>query len=712
MRSRTLIAALTTMGTLFMLVSSYHPVCSEERRDGEGCESSEGQSVLLRKAAEIPDLQRRLIAATLEVQELKQKLEEVAAKPKEPEAHPLHTCTREVTGHRTPEFLEGVYQSAHGFVCTHLNLKSSTLIPLWAGYVLVAAVCCVTDLDQMMLGMPPCTDEAVYKGNSRSKWAWAGFTISTVITSSPFGLWPAYEVGYASFMLTVACILWAGAHLSENQRLVNRLTFLFPLLWAHELALDGSKLIAHNQHATILAGYPMIVGFTVSHNSVSTAFSGLILLVYSLHLSDEVTDLETSNLCLSSLVTLVIMSAKEQSAQELVNTGTELASSQIENSRYDRLLKSLSHDFKGTLVAILAEVEVHNLHNSMIESLMHHVAHSMESLKYRSVMVQHADKVDQTTEPLMSALAPLAFTLQKLFPVLKVPVDISGAVQFVPCLFHTACYQIVRNGIVHGGGEVNLVVRREAGFAFLSFINNPGQNHQRMLSLGDKALDFALSGQAGIMSSSGLGLRDIMDIVSSQKNCEFSLQWEADRVVATLKVPVCSELEVPNVAGAEDNSDDQGVQDIRVCVIDDQLGPRLTATRLIPLVNPNTEYTPPKERRDNKGVWQDELVKVGGLNPSDIDECIEWANLEPRRTIVFLDRMLEFPCKAIDGLDLIPTITANGAMVIMRSGNDSDKDRELYLKRGAFGSVGKVLQGCREKLVIQSAREHIFQLCS
>ena len=48
-----------------------------------------------------------------------------------------------------------------------------------------------------------------------------------------------------------------------------------------------------------------------------------------------------------------------------------------------------------------------------------------------------------------------------------------------------------------------------------------------------------------------------------------------------------------------------------------------------------------------------------------------------------------------------------GAIVIMRSGNDSDEDRKLYRKRGAFGSIGKTVQGSSGLSVIQAAIQYV-----
>jgi len=91
-----------------------------------------------------------------------------------------------------------------------------------------------------------------------------------------------------------------------------------------------------------------------------------------------------------------------------------------------------------------------------------------------------------------------------------------------------------------------------------------------------------------------------------------------------------------------------------------------------------------------------------------VKECIQWSNQpgNASQTIVLLDRMLEFPGCVLDGLDLIPDFAANGAVVVIRSGNDSDEDKQLYIERGAFGSIDKVLHSGNTG-VLQQAKQRV-----
>jgi len=148
--------------------------------------------------------------------------------------------------------------------------------------------------------------------------------------------------------------------------------------------------------------------------------------------------------------------------------------------------------------------------------------------------------------------------------------------------------------------------------------------------------------------------------------------------------------------------------DIRVCVIDDQFGARMLSIKLLKLLNPSSQCKVPTKLKSVNAIWQDDLVKVGVDQPSEIQECIDWVNLEPMRTIVLLDRVLEFPDAVIDGLSLIPELSAKGALVLVFTGSDSDEDQQLYANRNAFGCVGKVMRGQKCSPILDKARHHIM----
>ena len=57
----------------------------------------------------------------------------------------------------------------------------------------------------------------------------------------------------------------------------------------------------------------------------------------------------------------------------------------------------------------------------------------------------------------------------------------------------------------------------------------------------------------------------------------------------------------------------------------------------------------------------------------------------------------------MDGLNLIKEFSANGAVVVVRSGIDSNEDRALCVERGAIGCISKVLRGDHKPDVIDKA---------
>ena len=75
---------------------------------------------------------------------------------------------------------------------------------------------------------------------------------------------------------------------------------------------------------------------------------------------------------------------------------------------------------------------------------------------------------------------------------------------------------------MHGGGQVSCRVVNEGGYAVISVSNPPGEGHQRLLDARSAALELAMSGATGKVSSSGLGLRDTLLLIEMQRECKFT----------------------------------------------------------------------------------------------------------------------------------------------------------------------------------------------
>lgn len=377
----------------------------------------------------------------------------------------------------------------------------------------------------------------------------------------------------------------------------------------------------------------------------------------------------------------------------------ELKKQQSATMAHEALLKMLSHDFKGTVLNLEAEVALLNssghFHTKLLAEL-HHIMHSITSIKHRSMIAPMAKGKDS------SSLLQLQATLKCLFPEVEFHVPDLDVV-IAPCLLHLVLYQIFRNARVHGGGGCVCSVTTEGGFVNITTTNLPGQNHATMVAAGSGALALALSGKVGVVSSSGLGLLDISQILKKDGG-EFSIDWTTKDVVAMVRLPIAAKpSSIKGSRAAHDCS-------IRVCVVDDQMGARMTAPKLIKLFHP--DYEAPKKLQSIKASWEDVLVKVGGATFDEVRGCVEWVNTtkaEAARTVVFLDRMLEYPGNVIDGLSLLPELTTNGAVVVMRSGNDNAADRRLYTEQGALGTIGKVSQGANDSLrIVDRAKQMIW----
>jgi len=377
----------------------------------------------------------------------------------------------------------------------------------------------------------------------------------------------------------------------------------------------------------------------------------------------------------------------------------ELKKQQSATMAHEALLKMLSHDFKGTVLNLEAEVVLLNcngqFHTTLLAEL-HHIMHSITSINHRCTIAPMAQESDS------SSLLHLQATLKCLFPEVEFHVlDLDVAI--APCLLHLVLHQIFRNARVHGGGGCVCSVTTEGGFVDITTNNFPGQNHATMVAAGSDAMALALSGNVGVVSSSGLGLVDISQILKKHGG-EFSIDWTTKDVVARVRLPIVAKPSCIQASGAAHDCS------IRVCVVDDQLGARMTAPKLIKLFHP--DYKTPKKLHSIKASWEDELVKVGGATFDEVRKCVEWVNTtqtEAARTVVFLDRMLEYPGNVVDGLSLLPELTTNGAVVVMRSGNDNDTDRRLYTEQGAFGTIGKVLHGANDSQgIVTRAKQKIW----
>ena len=360
-------------------------------------------------------------------------------------------------------------------------------------------------------------------------------------------------------------------------------------------------------------------------------------------------------------------------------------------SAYTSLLKMLSHDFKGTVLNLETQLSLLEGHEALTAEL-HHILHSIMSIKYRYAMEPWTHQEADSTR-----LTDLMKTMALLFPDVEFHV-VDVDVAMVPCLLHLVVHQLLRNCRVHGGGQITCSVTVEGDSVIISTRNLPGANHDKLMAAGTKALQLALSRAVGVVSSSGLGLQDILHIMRLC-NCKFSIDWKPEGVLAQVRIPM-----IRRPARTCVKVDDE-LTPIRVCVIDDQLGPRMASVKLIKLINP--QYKAPAKLARIKAIWEDEFVKVAGVDLPEVQECVQWINRDPMRTIVFLDRMLEFPACVVDGLTLIPKLSEFGGLVVLRSGNDSNEDRDTYIQQGAFGCIGKVLHGGHGTVIIDQAKRHI-----
>jgi len=361
-------------------------------------------------------------------------------------------------------------------------------------------------------------------------------------------------------------------------------------------------------------------------------------------------------------------------------------------STYTSLLKMLSHDFKGTVLNLETQLSLFEGHEALTAEL-HHILHSIMSIKYRYAMEPWTHQEADSTR-----LTDLMKTMALLFPDVEFHiVDVDVAI--VPCLLHLVVHQLLRNCRVHGGGKITCSVTVEGDSVIISTRNLPGANHDKLMAAGTKALQLALSRAMGVVSSSGLGLQDILHIMRLC-NCKFSIDWKPEGVLAQVRIPIIRRPVLTCV-----KIEDELMTPIRVCVIDDQLGPRMASVKLIKLINP--QYKAPAKLARIKAIWEDEFVKVAGVDLPEVQECVQWINRDPMRTIIFLDRMLEFPACVVDGLTLIPKLSEFGGLVVLRSGNDSNEDRDTYIQQGAFGCIGKVLHGGHGTVIIDQAKRHI-----
>lgn len=347
-----------------------------------------------------------------------------------------------------------------------------------------------------------------------------------------------------------------------------------------------------------------------------------------------------------------------------------------------RVLKMLSHDFKGSVQSLAIQLADLTSHQTLVAELQH-IIHSIQSISFRIQLFEA-----QPPQESPCSLQDTFRTLALLFPHAQVQTSNHFLLAGQPCLLHLVLHQMLRNATLHGGGNVRLsATTHNPELCAIKCYNAPGKYHAMLFNAGPNALALAMQGDCGTVGSSGLGLSDILALCAAIAGWSFTIEWLQDGVCSTLILPIHTSHHPLNPIHPIHPI--HPIQPIRICLIDD-LGPmRMTAVKLVRIVNPTILYDPPPNLRALKFVWQDSLVKTGGNTLSEIKDCIQWVNQQPSNTLVILDRILECAEDTYDGLDFIHPLNSQGAVVLISSGNDTHHDRQEYLTRGAFGCVPK-----------------------
>lgn len=501
------------------------------------------------------------------------------------------------------------------------------------------------------------------------------------------------------------------------------------LLTQQEAGLrDNLALLRENQHE--LTGDTSIIDEYVSGNI--SYWQALAIL--DDHVSNRVSDVQydTQNMLIIAAV-MISLDFFVYTITALWHSWSASKEEQAKKQLSERelLLKRLSHNFKGTIINLqqsLEEIEGH----PKLKATVEHMVNCIEAIVYQAGDAD-ATKAGQTFD-----VGTLMGSLHQLYPRIELEIRNRCMVVCVPCLLYVSIYQLFRNAFIHGGAHAKCTIYQQGRWCVITVFNTPGENHKYFLAEADaqSRTQLALSGRVAKVSSSSMGLADVIDICAKQANTNFDIDWNAQGVLATLRLPMDlavaspppviplvadNKAEVlvthvplpPPLQQDEATSPQQNVVSaakIRLCFIDDQIGPRMAAMQLARFVHP--QYTAPSDWKTNEACWEDHLVKVGGATSPELQECIDWVNTAPLHTIVLLDRMLEYPGEVVDGLDLIPALQAHGAVVLIRSGNCSDYDREMYKASGAFGSVSKALYGSSAKDEIQRAQAHLLSVAA
>jgi len=246
--------------------------------------------------------------------------------------------------------------------------------------------------------------------------------------------------------------------------------------------------------------------------------------------------------------------------------------------------------------------------------------------------------------------------------------------------------------------------------------NHAGANHSELTKITD-VLQACTSEEFGAHTSSGLGLQNAI-VMCESLGSVFNLQVTDEEVIATCTIPEATHITRPSAPGLSSMAGQQQTQLIALLVLDDQKLLRKQGMVLYKALCMQGKSSDQVER--TRAMWEanaataacaTEDLLVIGLKPPDISEIHDWirnAVTNNMHVIGVIDQNLEYEGgvshRGSDVIAELRTLTSDlpHAILVVRSGNDSAADNELYICQGADRMISKTYNA---KMVVSMLRE-------
>lgn len=284
-------------------------------------------------------------------------------------------------------------------------------------------------------------------------------------------------------------------------------------------------------------------------------------------------------------------------------------------------------------------------------------------------------------------------------------------------------HNATRNAVKHGAKSKQVViqVQLKSNSLTITVENEPGRNHFKMLEMQELyGKNWLLDANAAsvILAYSGVGAADStfqgcrdMQKVAECMPCTSELVFHPDKVRYTLSLHgICVQ---PAGASPKESHSLSDFCQVRMLCADDQNPPRLqfmaaVAKMGIPIQQPRTinDVT--------EGIFRDEThLKLFGRCADEVRPEV-WCKLvsdwSACPAVIVLDQNIAFGSVCVFGTDICKQLRqlGFGGVIAIRSGDDTESDKKIYLAAGAI-SCHTPVKSCLTLYRLQALTKHFLR---